>query len=422
MPQPRVLQSDVESRTRELVGRGIDPESARAIAESEISSPQNPNDPNPTTPAKRAAIKANVARFNEERAAAQRQAEADWYESNFGESDRLNKELSDARLRGSPDARLHMPETADWRPETAADRKKWKDWTTGGSLDRMARYAPEEFDRRWDEAAADRKKDNASERAKRYDTTMDADSGKTRGQLYREKQQAADYNRLRKTDVPQNLKLYRELAAMGIDPDRFGDPRSQFDRDAALNAKTKARQSGVIGKDANGNQIPVGGREGAVARRAQMRQNPMEFLRRPDVTDDQRQAMTALLLGRGATPNDVAAMQAKMFLEGLQQGARQNVNVNTPELQQAQADAVRTKLDQDRRTMREPDEDVLGEKYAPAGYFGYNEFTVAEQQQMYDDLIAQGYTPAEAQRAVDRQATKRRASDRSWKPPAPKGK
>jgi hypothetical protein len=153
-----------------------------------------------------------------------------------------------------------------------------------------------------------------------------------------------------------------------------------------------------------------------------MRQNPMEFLRRPDVTDDQRQAMTALLLGRGATPNDVAAMQAKMFLEGLQQGARQNVNVNTPELQQAQADAVRTKLDQDRRTMREPDEDVLGEKYAPAGYFGYNEFTVAEQQQMYDDLIAQGYTPAEAQRAVDRQATKRRASDRSWKPPAPKGK
>jgi hypothetical protein len=210
----------------------------------------------------------------------------------------------------------------------AAAQKKWSDWTTGGSLDRMAKYAPEEFDRRWDEAAADRKKDNASERAKRYDTTMDADSGKTRGQLYREKQQAADYNRLRKTDVPQNLKLYRELAAMGIDPDQFGAPRSQFDRNAALNAKTKARQSGVIGQDAKGNQIPVGGREGAVARRAQLRQNPMEFLRRPDVTDDQRQAMTALLLGRGATPNDVAALQAKVFLEGMQQGARQNLNVN----------------------------------------------------------------------------------------------
>ena len=31
---------------------------------------------------------------------------------------------------------------------------------------------------------------------------------------------------------------------------------------------------------------------------------------------------------------------------------------------------------------------------------------------MYDDLIAQGYKPADAQRAVDRQAQKRRATER----------
>jgi hypothetical protein len=273
-----------------------------------------------------------VARFNEERAAAQRQAEADWYESNFGESDRLNKELSDARLRGSPDARLHMPETADWRPETAADRKKWKDWTTGGSLDRMARYSPEEFDRRWDEAAAGRKKDN---------DRMRTDPEYRKATIAKEKDQLRRY-------TPQaNKKLVKELEAMGIDSRQFGDWRGApddpnangllsrekakptFDRQAALDAKMRARASGSIGKDKDGNPIPIGGREGAVARNAQMRQNPMEFLRRPDINDDQRLATLFYMAnGRGPTPNEVRELQAKGVLEGVQLGMRQNLNVN----------------------------------------------------------------------------------------------
>lgn len=79
---------------------------------------------------------------------------------------------------------------------------------------------------------------------------------------------------------------------------------------------------------------------------------------------------------------------------------------------QAQAELAQLQAQQQRDQMRQADEDVLGQKYAPSGWLGYDEFTVAEQQQMYDDLIAQGYKPAEAQRAVDRQAEKRRATDR----------
>jgi len=331
MPQPRVLQADVDARTRELVGRGIDPESARAIAEVEISNPQDPNDPNPTNAAKKAVIKANVQRFNDGRAAAQQKAEADWYERNFGEGDRLRQELIDADRRGSPDARLHMPETADWRPETAADRKKWKEWTTGGSLDRMAKYAPEEFDRRWNEAAAERKKEN---------DRMRTDPEYRKSVIAKERAQAQRY-------TPQaNKKLVKELEAMGIDSTQFGDWRAggaatengqlgkepagpQFDRKAALDAKMRARASGSIGKDEKGNPIPIGGREGAVARNAQMRQNPMEFLRRPDITEDQRLATLFYMAnGRGPTPIEAKKFKDQMFLEGLQQGARQNLNVN----------------------------------------------------------------------------------------------
>lgn len=87
----------------------------------------------------------------------------------------------------------------------------------------------------------------------------------------------------------------------------------------------------------------------------------------------------------------------------------------------AQAAAAQVQTDQARQAMRQEDENVLGEKYAPGDNNilpwwlggGYNEFTIAEQQQMYDDLIARGYTPAEAQAAVDRQAGKRRASNRA---------
>ena len=79
---------------------------------------------------------------------------------------------------------------------------------------------------------------------------------------------------------------------------------------------------------------------------------------------------------------------------------------------QAAAEAAQIQNQTAKDEARQKDENVLGEKYAPSGYFGYDELTVAEQQQMYDDLVKQWYTPAEAQRAVDRQANKRRATGR----------
>jgi hypothetical protein len=61
---------------------------------------------------------------------------------------------------------------------------------------------------------------------------------------------------------------------------------------------------------------------------------------------------------------------------------------------------------------RRASEDQIGEEYAPGGLFGYNEFTAEEQRQMYADLKASGYSDADARAAVDRQAMKRRASER----------
>ena len=122
-----------------------------------------------------------------------------------------------------------------------------------------------------------------------------------------------------------------------------------------------------------------------------------------------------MLLQRGATPNDIDAFRQQMFLEGLRTGSRQNLNVTDPNSPTARAAAEAMELQnrQKRDEFRQGDEDVIGDKYAPSmGLLGYDEFTVAEQQQMYDDLIEQGYTPAEAQRAVDRQAKTRRATNR----------
>lgn len=87
---------------------------------------------------------------------------------------------------------------------------------------------------------------------------------------------------------------------------------------------------------------------------------------------------------------------------------------------QAQAAILGLQAQAERDKLRSGDEDVLGEKYAPGqqnwlpGWLGggYDEFTEDEQGQMYDDLIAQGYSDAEAKRAVDRQAQKRRATKR----------
>ena len=72
---------------------------------------------------------------------------------------------------------------------------------------------------------------------------------------------------------------------------------------------------------------------------------------------------------------------------------------------------AQAQIDRQKAEDRARSEEDLGDVYAPPGWFGtYNEFDLDEQQLMYDDLIAKGYTDTEARRAVDQQARKRRAT------------
>ena len=136
--------------------------------------------------------------------------------------------------------------------------------------------------------------------------------------------------------------------------------------------------------------------------------------------EEQRNASLRYMLPGGQLAAGVDAQQLQAAA-ALAQRAVTGALAGTAQgpMAQAQAELAGIQAQAERDKLRSGDEDVLGEKYARnRGMFGYDEFTVAEQQQMYDDLIAQGYKPGEAQRAVDRQANKRRASARqNWNTP-----
>jgi hypothetical protein len=140
--------------------------------------------------------------------------------------------------------------------------------------------------------------------------------------------------------------------------------------------------------------------------------NAWGMMNDPNVNKAQRNSLRYMLPG-GQLAAGVDAHQLQAAAE-LAQHAVTGALAGTAQgpLAQAQADMAGAQAQAERDKLRREDEDILGEKYAPEGYFGYDEFTVEEQQQMYDDLISQGYRPAEAQRAVDRQAHNRRATNR----------
>lgn len=85
--------------------------------------------------------------------------------------------------------------------------------------------------------------------------------------------------------------------------------------------------------------------QAAVVRNAQWRQNLQEWFNNPTVTEEQRQLASAILLRRGATPNDVDAAQAEGFQRGLTAGARQNINVTDQAMQQELMEQNRRKND-----------------------------------------------------------------------------
>lgn len=326
-----ISEEEVDARVRMVQQRGASnmftPETQRAVARAALEYPVDPMSGDYSTPQFRAAVREAIARENQARAAAKAQAEA---EANAPYE-------ADARQRANIQRliRAGVNPMQDMTAPTAEQQDKFDNWARSGSMERMARYAPGEFARRQEIAAEGYRQDARAELARRNDATIDPETGRPLGELYKEKQKDKTLNQLRQTEVMANRKLYRELAAMGIDPTQFGDPQSTFDRKLALQAKTRANYSGTIGTDNDGNAIPVGGRAGAVQRRAQLQQNPMEYLGRPDVTEDQRmQASFGMSGGRGATPNDVRALNQKMVLEGIQQGARANMNIGNKDMAQ----------------------------------------------------------------------------------------
>jgi hypothetical protein len=219
----------------------------------------------------------------------------------------------------------------------------------------------------------------------------------------------AQYRYQEQSDDRARVRLAKQAGISG--KDAMGMPLADLRRSAkaagvddynARNAAWKA-QSMLAGGQ------PTGGRGGSKAITNALMMLP----------EEQRNASLRYMLPGGQLAAGVDAQQLQAAA-ALAQRAVTGALAGTAQgpMAQAQAELAGIQAQAERDKLRAGDEDVLGEKYARGGMFGYDEFTVAEQQQMYDDLIAQGYKPGEAQRAVDRQANKRRASARqNWNTP-----
>lgn len=374
-PQRRAAGAEFDQRARqaELMRRGMDAEMAAAVAAAEARTPRDPLSADPTPAGVRQAIKDEYARRAQQPAQiSDRQRQ---FNAEVSESDRQMANIR--RL-----IRAGVNPAQDMTAPSVEDDRKWREWATGGSLERMEQYAPDEYNRRWEAAAEGRRQDNAAERARRY--SEDPETGKlVPNKDYIAQQKAADKERLMATLPQANRALVRQLAQMGIDPGQFGDWRSPgFEREAALDAKNRAMASGA-----------VGGRYGAVQRRAQLEQNPAEYLGRPDITDSQRRTLAFLMSGgKGATANDVAAINAKMMLEGLNQGINLQRAMRIGDMD-VKDRAISMQMEQQRLQAAQAEADRFYEKRRTWG--GMLE------PEAYDDLIAMltgmGLSEAQAQ-------------------------
>lgn len=199
------------------------------------------------------------------------------------------------------------------------------------------------------------------------------------------------------------------------------DPANQIDTSDGLSPDEVFRGTKALrGKATTRRLAREQKQEDRIELRRTARYNPVAALANDSGLNDWQRMIIAdgFLRGgmQGPTPLGVQAVggqNALAMLRGMNlgQGMQDNPLID------AQAEGARAQAQKVKDEARADDENVLGNKYAPArgwmGLLGYDEFTIEEQQQMYDDLIRQGYTPAEAQRAVDRQADTRRASERA---------
>lgn len=168
--------------------------------------------------------------------------------------------------------------------------------------------------------------------------------------------------------------------------------------------------------------------QAAIVRRAQSQQNLQEWFNNPTVTPEQRQLASAILLRRGATPNDIAAAQAEGVQRGFALGARQTLNVNDPNMQRELMELNRRKNDPSHAGTTDiasgrPDSpeavveiDRLAEGYDDTwgGFSWDNERALAARLRQPPYNMSQ----PEAEAAANRAANKRRRPWNQGRPPA----
>lgn len=114
-----------------------------------------------------------------------------------------------------------------------------------------------------------------------------------------------------------------------------------------------------------------------------------------------------LVAGVEARQLDQAAALAQRGIQGALAGTAAGP------LADRQAEALGLQNNATRAEQRAGIEAGIAEQYAPTGMFGYDEFTIQEQQDAIDTLVnVHRYTLPEAQAAVDAMASKRRATQR----------
>lgn len=418
----------VTRRTQELVRRGrstvypdasVTPERARAQAEAEYDDPNGWRRGQRWSPQVRAAVGRQSDIEAAQRADATR-ASLGGSEPRFNASD-FRRQREEAEAAQAADA-----------------QRKWDQWATGGSWERMARYAPGEYELRQQAIRDQNHKEYVADQQRRYDPTVDdpedinPDTQKpwTRGERARQADGAKDRQMLARTLPQQNRALVRQLEQMGIDSAQFGDWRSpSFDRASALDTKNRAMARGIppsqqggaegggtLTKRPSPQNAGLGGRYGAVQRRAMARQNPWEYMGRGDINDEQRRTAAFILSGgRGATANDVDALNAKMLLEGIEQGARTNMRVQGGEAA-IEAAAEQRRLAQMQAAGADAENFVRERGYR--GWWGDNPLTEQDNADLVSYLMGRyGISEAEARGIASRYKVKPGRAD-ATAPPA----
>lgn len=207
--------------------------------------------------------------------------------------------------------------------------------------------------------------------------------------------------------APGDLTDVGDTAAMKAQQKPLGSEEFRA-RQAAFRAKEDEKRAWLNHRNriAGGAQNIIGGPNG----------NAAFWNNMADLSDEERAKVMVSMMPMDRNRALVEAQNAEKAGEMARTAVSRFMERNGGPLAGVQAEAAAEQLRAEREKNRSDDEDILANKYAESYYLpwwlggGYDEFTVAEQQLMFDDLIDQGYKPAEAQRAVDRQAHKRRAS------------